>query len=252
MASDIWQPKIRQYVDGELSEVEMRAMEGHLRECTSCAAEALRQLQMKHTVKAGARRYTPSPEFRRKITDQVAASKPAAWRWVWAPAMAVALAVLVVAGFLLQRSFQRARSRQLLTELTDIHVSNLAAASPVDVLSSDRHTVKPWFQGKLPFTFNLPELEGAPFALVGGRLTYLNHEPGAHLIYDAGAHHISVFIFRDQPELRAFPPEARPADVLKFNVQSWSSHGLRYFVVGDANDLTMNRIVGLLKEAGES
>ncbi len=161
--------------------------------------------------------------------------------------------ILLVAGIFLSRSSEQARSGQLLSELTDIHVANLAASSPVDVVSSDRHTVKPWFQGKVPFTFNLPELAGSPFTLVGGRLTYLDHEPGAHLIYNIGAHHISVFVFRDQPDLaHAFSTRESSRDVLKFHVESWSAHQLRYFVVGDASDESIHQLTSMWKEAGNS
>jgi anti-sigma factor RsiW len=262
MASDIWQPKINRYVDAELSEEEMRAMDAHLRECSSCAAQALLQMRLKHDTKLAARRYTPSPQFRRRIADQVMAGqviadqvgarKPVPWRWA-APLLAAAVMVLLVAGIWLSRSSEQLRSRQLLSELTDIHVANLAASSPVDVVSSDRHTVKPWFQGKVPFSFNLPELEGSPFTLVGGRLTYLDHEPGAHLIYNIGAHHISVFVFRDQPDLaHVFSPRESSRDVLKFHVESWSAHELRYFVVGDASDESIHKLTSMWKEAGNS
>jgi len=260
MASDIWQPKIDRYVDAELSEEEMRAMDAHLRECSSCAVQALRQMRLKHDTKLAARRYAPSPQFRRKIadqvranqvrTDQVGARRPVSWRWGWAPLLAAAAIVLMVAGIFLSRSSEQARSGQLLSELTDIHVANLAASTPVDVVSSDRHTVKPWFQGKVPFTFNLPELAGSPFTLVGGRLTYLDHEPGAHLIYNIGAHHISVFVFRDQPDLaHAFSTGESSRDVLKFHVESWSVHELRYFVVGDASDESIHKLTSMWKEA---
>lgn len=268
MASDIWQPKIDRYVDAELSEEEMRAMDAHLRECSSCAAQALRQMQLKRATKLAARRYAPSPQFRRKIADQVIANqviadqvianqvgarRPLSWRWGWAPLLAAAVMILLVAGIFLSRSSEQARSGQLLSELTDIHVANLAASSPVDVVSSDRHTVKPWFQGKVPFTFNLPELAGSPFTLVGGRLTYLDHEPGAHLIYNIGAHHISVFVFRDQPDLaHAFSTRESSRDVLKFHVESWSAHQLRYFVVGDASDESIHQLTSMWKEAGNS
>ncbi len=263
MASDIWQPKIDRYVDAELSDEEMRAMDAHLRECSSCAAQALRQMRLKHDIKLAARRYAPSPQFRRKIADQVIAKQviadrlgartPVSWRWGWAPLLAAAVVVLMVAGIFLSRSSEQARSKQLLSELTDIHVATLAASTPVDVMSSDRHTVKPWFQGKVPFTFNLPELAGSPFTLVGGRLTYLDHEPGAHLIYNIGAHHISVFVFRDQPDLaHAFLTGESSRDVLKFHVESWSAHELRYFVVGDASDESIHKLTSMWKEAGNN
>jgi anti-sigma factor RsiW len=255
MASDIWQPKISAYVDAELSDQEMHAMDAHLRDCPSCAVEVLHQVQLKQSAKLAARRYTPSPQFRRKIAVQVSAHKPATWRWGWISAFALAATVLiVVAGVLLNRSSdqarQKAQSQQLLAELTDIHVANLAASTPVDVVSSDRHTVKPWFQGKVPFSFNLPELAGSPFTLVGGRLTYLDHEPGAQLIYNVGSHHISVFIFREQPELaRTFPVEASSQDLLNFRVESWSANELRYFVVGDAGEQSLQELSRMLRAA---
>ncbi len=251
MSSDAWQPKIGGYVDAELSEQEMRAMDSHLRECSACAAEALGQLQLKLATKQAAQSFTPSAEFRRKIADQAAPRKPVRWQWGWAPLLAIAAIILIVAGTLVNRSSQQASSRQWLAELTDLHVANLAASSPVDVVSSDRHTVKPWFQGKVPFSFNLPELAGSPFTLIGGRLTYLDHEAGAHLIYNVGAHHVSVFIFRDQPELaRAFSARDSFRDVLNFHVESWSANGLRYFLVGDASGDSIQQLAGLWKKAG--
>ena len=250
MTTDLWQPKIPRYVDAELPTEEMRAMDAHLRGCSECAAEALRQMRLKQETKLAARRYTSSPELRRKIASQVGGRSPATW-WGWAPLLAATAVALMVAGIFLGRRPEQARSRQLLAELTDIHVANLAASTPVDVVSSDRHTVKPWFQGKVPFSFNLPELAGSPFTLVGGRLAYLDHEPGAHLIYNLGAHHISVFVFRDQPDLaQAFSLQDSSRDVLQFHVESWSADELRYFVVGDASEQSIHELANLLKKAG--
>jgi len=253
-SGDLWQPKIPQYVDAELSEQEMRAMDSHLRGCAACAVEALRQVRLKHETKLAARRYAPSPEFRSKIAGVLAAKAERTMprrRWAWASLFAAVALVLVVAGIWLSRRSEQARSQQLLAELTDLHAANLAASSPVDVVSSDRHTVKPWFQGKVPFSFNLPELGGSPFLLVGGRLAYIEHEPAAHLIYNAGAHHISVFILRDQAELaHAFSTRDSSRDVLQFHVESWSAQELRYFVVGDAGEQSIRELAEMLRKAG--
>jgi anti-sigma factor RsiW len=248
MNDDAWRSKLDRYIDGELSEQEMRAMSEHLRECAACASEALRRVQLKGAMKVAGQRYVPDSQFRRRISAQI---RPEARRtWNWKPAFALALvAVILVAGWFYYSS-KRGRSEQLLTELVDIHVADLAASAPVEVVSSDRHTVKPWFQGKVPFTFDLPELGNSPFALMGGRLAYLNHEPGAQLIYNIRAHHISVFIFRDTPELSDSFSSNFSKDVLKFYVESWSAHGLRYFVLGDANPNDIQQLAGLLKQAG--
>lgn len=248
---DDWAPKLDQYLDSELSTEEMRGMEAHLRQCPSCASDALRRLQLKRTTRVAGQRYAPSAEFRRRIEKQIAAKNRPARRWLWMPALAMAAVVLLVATITVGRWYERSRSQQLLAELADIHVTDLASTTPVDVVSSDRHTVKPWFQGKLPFTFDLPELQGTGYSLVGGRVTYFEHEPGAHLLYNVGAHHISVFIFRERPEIeRAFAARDSSRRVLSFYVESWAAGGLRYFVFGDASPEAIQGLSRLLKQAG--
>jgi anti-sigma factor RsiW len=105
------------------------------------------------------------------------------WAGPWLPAFAAA-AALVLLLVLTAIWLQRARGEQALGELADLHVSTLASANPVDVISTDRHTVKPWFQGKLPFTFNLPEMQNSPLKLAGGRLAYFQQSPGAQLLFE--------------------------------------------------------------------
>src|SRR5258708_16158579 len=113
--------------------------------------------------------------------------------------LTAAAAVVLVVGTLTSTYLGTRSGRdQVFSEIADLHVATLASASPVDVISTDRHTVKPWFQGKIPFTFNLPELQGTDFTLVGGRVTYLAQSAGAQLIYRLRQHEISVFIFQDR------------------------------------------------------
>jgi len=248
MTEDIWRSKVERYIDGELSENETKALGEHLRECSSCAAEALQQTQQKRSIKLAGQRYAPAAEFRRRITEQI---RPATRQTYWKPAFALAIVATVLVAAWFTYSSRNAQSQRLLTELVDIHVADLAASTPVEVVSTDRHTVKPWFQGKVPFTFDLPELQNAPFTLAGGRLAYLNHEPGAQLIYNVRSHHISVFIFRETPAT-SLHSQNISKDVLKFSVESWSAHGLRYFVIGDANPADIQQLASLLKEAGNS
>jgi anti-sigma factor RsiW len=121
----------------------------------------------------------------------------------------------------------------------------------VDVVSTDRHTVKPWFQGRIPFAFNLPELQNTEFSLLGGRMAYLDQTPGAHLIYDVRKHHISVLVFQERSmKLSAswgenvLSPKNSP-----FNMETWSQSGLRYFVIGDANATDIDNLAKLFKAA---
>ena len=250
MPDDRWQPKLDQYLDRELPDEEMRGMDAHLRECATCASDAFNRMQLKGATRLAGTRYVPATEFRRRMERQIATPKRHSRRWLWVPILAAAL-VLLAAAVTLGRWRERSRSQQYLTELADIHVAALASTTPVDVASSDRHTVKPWFQGKLPFTFDLPELQGTGYTLAGGRMAYLEHEPGAHLLYNVGAHHISVFIFLDREETdRVFPARDSTHRVLSFQVESWASGGLRYFVFGDASREAIRELSQLLMRAG--
>jgi anti-sigma factor RsiW len=236
-------------VDGELPESERHDFDLHLKNCASCAGEALALLQQKRFTQAAGKRYSPTPEFRRRMESAVLArSRPSSqgsWLRRWAPQLAMAAGLLVTVA-LVYGWQQRSERERVLGEVADLHVTDLASSNPVDVISTDRHTVKPWFQGRLPFTFDLPELQNSPFTLVGGRVAYLEHEPGAHLLHEVRKHRISVFIFRDTGSLERLDGGAS-RKVLSFNVESWTSGGLRYFVVGDASPQDIQQLSTMYK-----
>ncbi len=128
-------------------------------------------------------------------------------------------------------------------------MATLASSSPVDVISTDRHTVKPWFQGKIPSAFNLPELHNSEFSLLGGRMTYLDQTPGAHLVYDVRKHHISVFVFQERLLAAKLEGNAVDSEKLPFSIETWSQGGLRYFVIGDASAADLDSLAKLFKAA---
>ncbi len=168
MACETWQSQLDAYLDGELPAEPMRSLDAHLRTCPACTVDVLSRVQLKRAIKTAGERFTPSSEFREKVQKKIAAKPPRLWSFGWA--VAAALVILLMAGSLVTYlEKQNLRQRHLYSELADLHVSTLASANPVDVVSSDRHTVKPWFQGKIPFTFNLPELQNTDFILLGGR-----------------------------------------------------------------------------------
>ena len=230
MACGLWAGKLDAYVDGELPPADERALREHLRGCASCAADSVELLQAKRAVQAAAgKRFPPDAGFRARMQKTLAAPRNPRRNFNWLPALAaIAAALLAVVALSFAYNRNRVRERQLMSELADLHVATLASANPVDVVSSDRHTVKPWFQGKIPFTFNLPELAGTPFVLVGARISYLNQAPGAELIFRVRQHQISVFIFQDRAVGTVLAKE-RARTELTFNVQSWSRNSLRYF-----------------------
>jgi anti-sigma factor RsiW len=247
MACESWQAKLDTYLDGELSPEETHAFNAHVRGCTLCAAEALARVQAKRSVQAAGKRFAPSAEFRSRMQRHIAARPrwSAGFAWILATAAVVAFAVAGLSGSYLGRV--RARTAQVYSELADLHVQTLASSSPVDVVSTDRHTVKPWFQGKIPFSFDLPELENTEFSLLGGRMTYLEQAPGAHLVYRVRKHEISVFIFQQESLQSKLDEDSTVRSRLSFNLETWSQGGLRYFVIGDAAPSDIESLSKLLR-----
>jgi anti-sigma factor RsiW len=246
MLCESWKAKLDTYVDSQLPDDEMRAFDAHLRGCPSCTAEALARLQMKRGVQTAGKRFTPSADFRKRLQKSIAPKRRFSFDLGWA--LAAASAMILLAAILLS-GYQGARSARsdVFSEVADLHVETLASSSPVDVISTDRHTVKPWFQGKIPFSFNLPELQNSEFSLIGGRMTYLEQAPGAHLIYDVKKHHISVFIFSETAMRSTLDEKLVSPDKLPFNMETWSQEGLRYFVIGDASPTDIHNLAKLFR-----
>ena len=248
MVCESWKETLDTYLDGELPEAEMRNFDAHVRGCHSCSADALTRVQMKRTIQVAGRRFTPSAEFRRRVQQRIAPKPQRSLGLGWMLAAAAAV-ILVVGAVTSTYVGTRSGGGQVFSEIADLHVATLASSSLVDVISTDRHTVKPWFQGKIPFAFDLPELQNSEFSLLGGRMAYLDQTPGAHLIYDVRKHHISVFVFQERS--LSLPGGVNensfaPKDV-SFNVETWSQGGLRYFVIGDASAADIASLVKLFK-----
>jgi anti-sigma factor RsiW len=258
MACETWTKKLDAYFDGELPAGEARALQQHLRGCAACAAEGLARVQQKLAIKAAGQRFAPDPAFRARMEKSIAARQPSSTstslslrRRSWLPVFEIATvaAVLLIGAALFLTIHRERGEQQLLSELVDQHVATLASTNPVDVVSTDRHTVKPWFAGKIPFTFNLPELQGSPFVLVGGRVSYLSQSPGAELMFRVRQHQISVFIFQDRGLADMHTNEAARTN-LSFEVRSWRRNGLLYFAIGDASGPDLDKLSALIKSAG--
>jgi anti-sigma factor RsiW len=250
--ADDYTTKLATYLDGELPADEMKAVDAHVRNCPSCAADVLSQVQLKRAVQSAGKRYTPSSELRARVQGKVSARPQTSVWGVWLTSATV-LALLVIASLAAAYFGQRRLEREhVFSELADLHVATLAGANPVDVVSTDRHTVKPWFQGKIPFTFNLPELQNSEFTLAGGSVTYLGQAPGAHLIYQIRKHQISVFIFQDRDLKAGLSSDQGVRKHRSFEVDTWNQDGLRYFVIGDASTADISDLATRLKAAESS
>jgi anti-sigma factor RsiW len=165
--------------------------------------------------------------------------------WQWST-VAACFALFIALGFMAYSRSHAANST--VAELIDQHVTMLASLNPVDVVSNNTHNVKPWYQGKLPFSFELPELaKDSPFTLIGGRLVYVEHSAGAEVVYQVRQHKISIFVFQ------ARDVHGEPSAVgQNFVVNSWQQNGLQFYVVTDAAKENTERLRALLEEANHS
>jgi anti-sigma factor RsiW len=248
MVCESWNAKLDIYLDGELPEADMRTFDAHVRSCLSCSADALARVQIKRTIQVAGKRFTPSAEFRRRVQQGIASKPRRSLGLGWKFALAAAV-ILAVGALTSTYVGTRSGRGQIFSEIADLHVATLASSSLADVISTDRHTVKPWFQGKIPFAFDLPELQNSEFSLLGGRMAYLEQTPGAHLIYDVRKHHISVFVFQEQSLRARLDENSLAPKKLSFNMETWSQGGLRYFVIGDASAADIVSLAKLLKAA---
>lgn len=238
------------FIDGELAAETRREFDAHLRACTSCAAEIANRVQLKAAVERAGRRFAPSVDFRRKIENQVLPRKRIGSAG-WVPAVAAAAVILFAAVWMLGR-WTAGSQTAAIGELVDLHIATLASANPVDVVSTDLHTVKPWFEGKLPFAVNVPDLKNTPFTLLGGRVTYLEQSPGAGLLFQFRKHRLSAFIFQDRAKWKNVSATGRPVRHASFWVETWSAGGLRYFVMGDTSAANVEQLSDLMKRAASA
>ena len=234
----ICQPeKIDAYLDGELSPADLAVFEDHMRSCAACSSETLARWQLKRSIRAAARQFQPSPELRARIARQIKPTRTLLFR----PGQLTVLAALIVAAIAIPLYLRHAAQRSAMAEFLDLHVATLASANPVDVISSDRHTVKPWFQGKLPFTFNIPDLTNSDFKLIGGKMIYFDDHPGAQLLFALRQHRFSVFILQNTA------PALGGKNENGFRVEAWNRDGLTYTIISDAAAADTRALAGLLR-----
>jgi anti-sigma factor RsiW len=215
------------YVDGELDLVRSLDTESHVRECAGCRA-ALGRLEALHTaVSSHAPYYSAPPALRQKLASRLAPKdRWASARW---PGLAAACLLAALVVWKVAPSQLRPASAAIERDVVAAHVRSLLAEHLMDVPSSDRHTVKPWFAGRLDFAPEVEDLSGQGFTLAGGRLDYINGRTVAALIYRRRQHTINVFTW----PAGGGDESARTESVQGFNVVHWVKHGMEWWAVSD-------------------
>jgi anti-sigma factor RsiW len=233
--------RLQGYVDQELDPALAAEVAAHLAACTECAQVCEEFKALKVSVKRHAA-YYPAPAS--LATSLFAPEAPAIgfmerWRKWFAPAFsATALALAVMLYVATPGSEQ-----PLMDEAVSSHVRSLMGEHLNDVVSSDRHTVKPWFTGKLDFSPPVFDYTAQGFPLLGGRLDYLQHQTAAALSYGHAKHIINVFIL---PTADADKPQ-QAQSIRGFNVVSWQANHMRYVLVSDVEKGELQTLSQLLQ-----
>jgi mycothiol system anti-sigma-R factor len=247
MSCDFSTTLLHGYLDGELDAMRAAEFERHLETCRDCtatlgAAESLRsslqRAQLYETAPAGLRKKIRSEL---KITAAGASSSPvAAWRW-----LAAAAAILLVTGvawFALPHFGSTGPESVTAAEVIDAHIRSLQAGHLTDVASTDQHTVKPWFDGKLDFIPPVRDFMDEGFPLIGGRLDVLGERNVAALVYGRRKHFVNVFVWPTKdPDTPIHPPGSRQG----YQWVHWRHKGMEFCAVSDVSAQDLHELAQL-------
>ena len=241
------QKHLSAYLDNETPDELSDNLDNHINECAKCSAVLGTLFTLQNRIKKQAP-ISPPNQLQNKVKSKIAAHQNnntpgKSWsKRVLGPALISALPSLVLGwglGTMMHTTsiFQDSVAQQFI----DAHIQAQMVDHLVDVLSTDGHTVKPWFQGKLRFSPSVPKLSEDGFELLGGRLDYVNKEQVAGLVYKRRQHVINVFVSpahgtNKTTHIRSFKG---------YNTLTWQTGGLEYWVVSDLNKEELNEFVKL-------
>jgi anti-sigma factor RsiW len=245
--------RLSAYIDGELTASEAIEVAAHLAQCDACSAEYTRLLNLvdamhqqlpplraPDALRARIEASIRTPVATRKTTARV--TRP--YR-TWAAAAAVVL--MVGAAYSIgARTQSSSPNVQMADAVLTAHVRSLQLGHLTDVVSTDQHTVKPWFTGKLDFSPSVPRLESDGFPLVGGRLDYVGNRAVAALVYQRRAHVINVLTYPADPGATAtLELETHRG----FQIAKWTEGGMAYWAVSDLNADELRTFCALMQKA---
>jgi anti-sigma factor RsiW len=240
------------YLDGELDLAKSLEVERHMRECEECGRELREQTALRLAINRDIPYFDAPPALSRRVRASLRHAHKAetsgarfGWRWPLAFASLVLAAVFVFALLLPLRSRQ-AGDDLLAQEVVAGHVRSLMAEHLTDVPSTDRHTVKPWLDRRLDFAPPVRDLSAEGFALVGGRLDYLDRRAVAALVYQRRQHLINLYVWPSTPGDRA----AETANARQgYNLISWTDSGMTFWAVSDINADELREFVNAFRSA---
>ena len=251
MAHPSFEVQVDAYLDGELATVDARALEAHLAQCPDCTRFRDERLGLRAGIGAGVPRFQAPAALRERIRAAARARPGAPRRFtvrpLWRPlALAASLAIVALGSWTL--ALQRGAGVALADDVLTSHIRSLMPGHLTDVLSSDQHTVKPWFNGRLDFSPPVYDFAGRGYPLEGGRLDYVDGRAVAVLVYGRRQHVINVFQWPARGSAAGPSMRTRPG----YHELHWTTLDYSYWVVSDLGLAELQEFAQLLREANSA
>jgi len=243
------------HLDGELELGRDLELQRHLAECPRCAGEYQSMRAMRQRLKDDQFRFTAPLDLVERIRDAMPAGRSRTNSFISRPRLTSRTAGLVVplavaamlTLLILPRLIPRAENDSVAREVVSSHVRSLMVSHLTDVASTDQHTVKPWFDGKLDFSPPVTDFAREGFPLVGGRLDYIGQRAVAALVYQRGKHVINVFMW---PSSNTTTAAERIESQHGYNIEQLTAAGMNCWVVSDLNQVELKKFADLLHSHG--
>jgi len=230
-------------IDGELDAGHAREVEQHVATCSRCTATLAAYRQMSGAVASSDLRYTAPAALRARIEASLPKELPSnvtpmptrrgVLRGFAMGSVASAIAATGLFAIVLRNDDQS----RIEAEIVSAHLRSLQAGHLTDVISTDQHTVKPWFNGKLDVSPPVIDLTAQGFTLIGGRLDYVDARAIGAVVYKRRAHVINLFVAQTS---NATHRPAKIETIQGFNIRRWSDRGLNYWAVSDIGTDELN------------
>jgi len=241
------------YLDGELDLARSLEVEQHMRECEVCARAYHNQITLRSSLKDESLYYRAPEKLKKRIQSSLrneakSEVSPRAFGWHWLT-VGASLAFMLLIGLVVWRvvPIRLNPSVDLAQEIVSNHVRSLLPGGShlTDVLSSDQHTVKPWFDGKVDFAPPVKDFASQEFRLYGGRLEYLNNRTVATLIYQRRLHYINLYIW---PAEQTGATGEVTTQRQGYNLIHWTSSGMSYWAISDLNSVELHEFARLVQQ----
>ena len=260
MTCSEFQKRIDPFLDNEVDTATAQEMQRHLEECPDCETFFAARLALRQSLQTPELRFVPAADLRSEIHAQLLKEiRPPSANFNWLPrlqfpnwilpSLAGAAAVLIFwfgsTTFLSPVRSSNGANNTLIEQLVSNHLRSLVGNHLFDVASSDQHTVKPWFAGKLNFSPPVFDFSDQGFKLIGGRLDYLGDEEVAAVVFQHLKHYINLFVW---PQNQSSPLVETILHKEGFNLYGWEANGLTIWAVTDAAPETLKKFVELEKQ----